>query len=97
MNSAQKASYLGETAQYKLASGDSKGYFDTLYKQLEYEKKTAVTREDYIPIFERYISELQEAEPEATTDDVVDQLKEANERLEKLEDAISRSPYQGEL
>ncbi len=93
LNSMEKAEYLDRTAQLKLNSGDSQGYFDTLYKQLEYEKATSTTKESYIPKFERYIAELSKAEPEE--DPVVEKLDDILEQNVKIEEAISRASYQG--
>ena len=98
MNSLEKASVLGELANVKLASGDTQGYFDTLYKQLEYEKNVSTTREEYAQKFDRYIAELQGADYEPKTlDDVVDSLDELIEQNKKIEDAIATASYQPTL
>ncbi|MCD6432684.1 MAG: hypothetical protein J7L21_01450 [Sulfurimonas sp.] len=93
-NSLEKIAYLGELAVTKFGAGDTQGYFNTLYSQLEHEKKMSATREDYTLSFESYILELKNAEPEATLDDVVDEIKESNIKLDNLTDAIAESSYQ---
>ena len=94
LNSLEKADYFGALAQDKFDSGDTKGYFDALYKQLENEKKMSVTKEEYAVKFDKYINELKDAEPEATTDDVVDKLDSLIQETIKLQNAISRGSYQ---
>ncbi len=95
LNSIEKEEYLGRLAQSQLSTGNTQSYFDTLYKQLEYGKKMSVTREDYIPKFERYIAELSKAEPETTLDDVVESNENIAEEILSLRTAISRASFQG--
>ena len=66
-------------------------------RSLEYEMKASQSKEEYIPLFERYIYELKNKEPEKTLDDVVDELQEQTERLEKIEDALTNAPFQEAL
>jgi len=95
LNSVEKIGFLASVAEVKLESGDTQGYFDTLYSQLELEKKMSITREEYIPTFEQYINELKIAEPEKTTDDVVKSLMELLNQNIKIEEAILRASFQG--
>jgi hypothetical protein len=95
MNSIERGSALSAIAINKLNSGDTQGYFNTLYKELEYEKKTATTREQYAVEFDKYIAELKGAEFEPkTTDDVVETLEELIEQNKRIEDAIANGSYQ---
>lgn len=98
LNSLEKSQYLGNLASSKLASGDSQGYFDTLFAQLGADQKTATTSEEYALKFERYIGTLQEAGyEEKTTTDVVDSIELLIEQNVRIEDAISRGSFQGAL
>ncbi len=94
LSSEEKANYAGQMADDALAAGDTQGYFDALGEQLEYEKRMSVTKEEYIPKFEEYIDKLKEAEPEADTDDVVDELEAVNAKLNDVIDAIEKASYQ---
>ncbi len=97
MNSIEKADYFERRAEVDINSGDSKAYFDSLSKQLEYEKAMSITKEEYIPLFDEYIKNLKDAEPEKTTDDVVDSLEDINKKIDELKDTIEASSYQGEI
>jgi hypothetical protein len=97
-NSLEKASYLESQDMNLLEAGDTQGYFDTLYKQLEYEKKMSTTKEQYALDFDTYVSELKNAEYEPkTTDDVVKTLEELIEQNKRIEDAIEMSSFQKPL
>ena len=96
-NSMEKADYYGRQAKIAIQGGDSTSYFSALSKQLEYEKKMSVTKEAYMPLFNEYIDELKLAEPEKTTDDVVESLDSLNKKLDEVKDAIEQSAYQGAL
>ncbi len=98
LDAMQKSKYLGDIAQEKIATGDTKGYFDSLSKQLEYEKQMAATKEDYAGQFDKYIYELQRAEPELSVDEK--QLETLNDILaqsQRIEDAIANSSFQKEF
>jgi len=99
LNSMEKAQYAAEKAQEAINAGDTATYFSELGKQIEYEKKMSVTKEEYMLKFNDYIEKLQSAEyvPEKTTDDVVDELELANTKLDNLLDAIEKASYQGAL
>ena len=98
MNSAEKAAALAGLAQVKFNAGDTQGYFDTLYSQLESEKRISATREEYAVKFNSYTSSLQNAEFEPkTTDDVVDSLEEILEQNRRIEDAIEHASFQAPL
>ena len=88
----QKEMYAAERG---LNTDDPKSEADFLLKELEYAKKMSLTKEDYIPKFEEYIDKLSALEyvEEKTTDDVVDELEEMNDKLDKLTDAIERASY----
>ncbi|RLA74313.1 MAG: hypothetical protein DRG30_05465 [Epsilonproteobacteria bacterium] len=91
MTNTEKSVALASIAKTKLESGDTQGYFDTLYNQLEYDKSTSATKEDYVPKFESYIAELENADYEKKTlDDVVD-------KLDELIDATEGASYQEPL
>jgi len=47
LNTIEKANYIGDYAMQQLENGNTQGYFDSLYKQLEHEKRLSTTREDY--------------------------------------------------
>ncbi len=94
-NTMQKAEYAGEQAAEAFGSGDTQSYIDHLGQQLEFERKMSVTKEDYAEKFDAYIEELQKTEPEATTDDVVDELESLNQKIDTLTDAIEKASFQG--
>ena len=94
LTTPEKADYAEQIAQVYLDSGDNESYYDALYSQLENEMKTTTTKEEYIPIFDKYIDELQKAEPEKDTDDVVDELEALNIKIDNLVDAIEKASYQ---
>jgi hypothetical protein len=52
--------------------------------------KTSATREEYIPVFNKYIQELEKEAPEATTDDVVARLDELIDRVQELEETTRK-------
>lgn len=97
MNSREKASALGSIANAQFAAGDTSSYFDTLFKQLEYEKKISTTREEYAVQFNRGIAELQNAEPDTTLDDVNQTLSDILEQNARIEDAIATASFQAPL
>ncbi len=97
MNSIEKAGFLGAIAEAKLEAGDSQGYFDTLYAQLEAEKRMSVTLEDYKIKFEKGINDMKSFEPKATTDDVVKTLMDILNATIDTKEAIQRASYQGVL
>ena len=94
LNSLEKSAYLGNLAKSQLEQGDTQSYFDSLYKQLEYDKKMSTTKEDYALKFEGYINKLRGAEEPTTLTDVNDTLGEILVQNKKLETAISKSSYQ---
>jgi len=94
LNFVEKADFMGRMAQSQFEAGDTQGYFDSLGKQLEYEKKMALTKEEYALKFDSYISELQSAEPEKTTDDIVESIESLIVQNIRIEDAIANSSYQ---
>ena len=87
----------GDVAETKLNAGDSQGYFDTLYAQLEAEKKMSVTMEDYKLKFEAGVNDLKLFEPKKTTDDVVMTLMDILNATIDTKEAIQRASYQGVL
>ncbi len=97
LNSIEKAKVLGVFAQKKLENGDTQGYFDSLYKQLEYEKKMSTTREEYAWKFDEYIRKVGEEGQPKTLNDVVSAIDELLEQDKKIEDAIIRSSLQKPL
>ena len=99
LDSIQKIEYLDNLGDYQLESGDTASYLDTLLQQLGYDKAMTTTKEDYIPIFEKYIDALEDAEyvPEATTADVVEEIELTNEKLDGVMLAIEKASYQGVL
>jgi tape measure domain-containing protein len=55
---------------------------------------TTRTREDYVPIFQQYLNELQKQDTEATLTDVVEQLIEVNENIiDQTESATDDATY----
>jgi len=57
----------------------------------------SATREEYEQKFNEYIDKISKIdyEEEKTTDDVVDQIEIANEKLDNLIDAIEKASFQG--
>lgn len=88
LTNSQKATYLDRMAS-------STGNVDYLLKSLENKLKVSETREDYAPEFERYIYELKQQEPEKTLDDVVSELETHTKKLEEIESALAKAPFQG--
>lgn len=83
---SQKAEYA---SGYLAIASQSNGTIDTVEAArlaAETALKATSTKEEYIPIFDRYIQEIEAQAPEATTDDVVAQLKILIDRVEKLEE-----------
>ena len=97
LNSLQKAKVLDIIAAKKLEKGDTQGYFDTLYKQLEYEKKMSVTKEDYAWKFDEYIRTVGEEKTPKTLTDVVAAIDELLEQEKRIEDVIIRLSLQKPL
>jgi len=93
LTTVEKADYAEESAARYLDLGDTTSYLDALAEQLAFEKETTTTKEEYIPLFDRYITELQAQEPESTLDDVVDELQEIQAAVADLEDAVARASY----
>ena len=85
--------YAGTVVSTYQDLGDSGSYLDSLATQLALIKETTTTKEEYIPMFNRYIGELQNAQPEATLDDVVDELQDIKNALSEVEDSIARASY----
>jgi phage-related protein len=52
--------------------------------------KTTSTKEEYIPVFERYIAELEGQEADATNNDIVDRLDELINRVIDLEETTRK-------
>ena len=94
LTTSEKEAYSAQAAERYLGEGDTTSYLDALAESLKYAKETSVTKEDYMPAFNEYIDALKLAEPEATTDDVVDELAELNAKVDKLADAIERAAFQ---
>jgi len=95
LNSIEKANKAAKQAELLFETGDTSGYFKKLGEQLTYEKKMSVTKEEYAPLFDKYIKDLEDSKPEKTTDDVVDKLEDIKDKIEKLEDAIEKASLQG--
>ena len=94
LNSMEKAKYAESAAMRALEAGDTQSYFDNLYSQLENEKKISTSREDYMLNFEKYITELQNAEAPATLEDLEETLESILEQNAKIEEAIRMGSYQ---
>jgi len=96
-NSREKAEHAGNFADAFEGQGNQQGYFDSLYKELEYEKKMSVTKEAYAILFDEYMRDLKNADyvEEKTTNDVVDELVVANQKLDDLMDTIEKASYKG--
>ncbi len=58
-----------------------------------YAMKAATTKEEYMPAFDRYITALEADAPEATLDDVLDELKRISEEVITLQDATTTASY----
>jgi len=97
LNSVEKIAYLESLAMTKSDMGDEGGYLNTLMTQLEYEKKISLNREEYAAKFDNYINNLQGAEAEKTTTDVVISIEELIEQTRRVEDAINRGSFQAPI
>jgi len=98
LNSIEKADYLDRFAQQQLSTGNTQGYFDALYKQLEYEKKISTSREEYAIKLDTYIAKLKDAEyQEKTIGDVVISLENIREQIVSIEGTIENASYQSPL
>ncbi len=95
LSSAEKAAYAAQAASRQLELGNTSGYFSNLAKQLQYEKKMSVTKEEYAMQFDEYMKELKNATPEKTTEDVVKTLEDNQDVLDDILEAIEKSSYQG--
>lgn len=93
-------SYLTLKQKAEYASGyfdiakKSNGAIDTVESarlMAETALKSTATKEDYIPIFERYVTELENKAPEATTDDVVAELRALRNDVQELEETTRRT------
>jgi len=93
LSSVEKTAYLSDLAKKYKSDGDNENYISTLQKQLEEEKRSSRTKEEYAEKFDKYIQELQKQKPKKTTDDVVESLEVLEERLIKIEDAIEEAAY----
>ena len=98
MNSLERSAALAGLAQNQFDAGNTQGYFDTLYQQLEADKAVATTREQYALSFDKYIAELQGADfEEKTTEDVIITLEELIEQNKRIEQVIVQAAYQAPL
>jgi len=95
LTTMEKAVYAAEKATEALASDDQQAYIKNLTDGLAHEKRMSATKEEYELKFNAYIDKLAEMDyvEEKTTDDVVDELALANEKLDALMDAIEKASY----
>jgi hypothetical protein len=66
---------------------------DILRLQLEQEKKTSKTRQEYEEAFNEYVQQLKNQKPEKTTDDVVLELAKVKQEIEKTRSEIESLKY----
>jgi hypothetical protein len=90
LTSMEKIGYLSGIAQEQ--SGMNQ--LDTLAEELAIQKRMSTTKEEYMPLFDEYITNLVVSEEEKTTDDVVDELQKVNENIAEMRDAIEKASYQ---
>jgi TP901 family phage tail tape measure protein len=84
---AQKADYASGYLKLAGQSNGSISTVDAARLAVETALKTSSTKEDYIPVFERYIAELENQEVDATNTDLLNQLKELTEEVIALKQA----------
>lgn len=84
---AQKAEYASGYLEYAKQSNGEISTIDSARAMAEIALKTSSTKEEYIPVFERYITELEKQAPEATTDDVVYELRMLRAEIVELKEA----------
>lgn len=90
----QKADFA---SGYLSISGNSGGVIDTVESAklaAQIALNATTTKEEYIPIFNRYIKALEDQAPQATTDDVVAELRELIEEVQGLRNDTSRASFQ---
>jgi hypothetical protein len=86
----QKADYA---SAYLALTKESNGQLNSVDAARAYAEaglKSTSTKEEYIPIFDAYIKELENQAPEATLDDVVKELKDLNAIVKSQEETIRR-------
>jgi hypothetical protein len=86
----QKADFA---SGYLSIAGISNGAIDTVEAArlaAETALNSTTTKEEYIPIFNRYITELENSAPESTLDDVVDRLDSLIGRVSELEETTRK-------
>ncbi len=94
-NSLEKAAYAMELAAYEKEQGNTQGYLDAMTKQLEFDKKTSVTREEYEAKFNKYINALAEVAVEEGADvQAVNELIDLNKKLDDITMQLERTPFQ---
>ncbi len=84
----QKTDYA--SGYLALGLGDTSGAIDTVEAArlaAETAIKTTATKEEYIPIFERYIAELETQDEDATNTDLLDELKLLRAEVSSLREA----------
>jgi methyl-accepting chemotaxis protein len=87
----QKTAYA---SGYLAFASNSGGMIDTVEAArvaAETAMRTSSTKEQYIPVFERYIQELENKAPDATLDDVVTELQTLREQFSDLEATIRKT------
>ncbi len=89
----QKADYA--TAYLKLGTKDpdSISVVQAAKTAAEYAMKTATTKEDYIPAFDKYIKTLENEKPANTLDNVVEELRVIAKEVQELQDITTVASY----
>ena len=97
LNSIEKEVYASNLAEAYAESGDVNAQIEALKAQIENEKLTSTSREDYESSVELYIAQLQSLEYEDVEDEQLTELVAIKVELSNIKTAISRSSLQGVL
>lgn len=87
----QKAEYASGYFDISKKSGGAIDTVESARLMAETALKSTSTKEDYIPIFERYVTELENKAPEATADDIVAEIRALRGDVQGLEETTRRT------
>jgi len=87
---AQKAAYASGYFEIARESNGQLDVVDSAKAMAETALRASSTKEEYIPYFDKYIKVLEEQAPQATTDDVVAELRALRAEVQILEETTRR-------
>lgn len=90
LTNAQKTMFADEYAKLASLPDSELDRVEATRLAAETALKTTTTKEEYIPVFDRYIAALEAEIPEATLDDVLGELREITIAVKELEDTTIR-------